>query len=130
MTHVLDIDLDTVPVRGMNAHDHWRNRANHSKLVRTAVAWLAKAHMPTPVFDNGPITISITLLAPDRRRRDPDGIAATAKPIIDALVDAGWFPDDSWHHVESVTYSTFPAADMAQQPGWVVAVAYADVKAA
>lgn len=125
MTHTIDFDLDTVPIRGQNAHDHWRNRQQHSKHVRTRVAWLAKAKMPAVPFDNGPVHVRFTLLAPDRRRRDPDGLATACKPVLDGLVDAGWMPDDSWHHVDAVTYSCFPAKDVAQEPGWVVHISQA-----
>jgi hypothetical protein len=31
----------------------------------------------------------------DRRRRDPHNYFATVKPIIDGLVDAGLWPDDT-----------------------------------
>lgn len=36
---------------------------------------------------------------PDRRRRDGDGAAPTLKVCLDALVDEGVIPDDSWIHV-------------------------------
>lgn len=33
------------------------------------------------------------------QRRDPHNMAATEKPIVDGLVDAGVWPDDDEHHV-------------------------------
>lgn len=36
---------------------------------------------------------------PDNRRRDGDGAAPTLKVILDALVDEGILPDDSWAEV-------------------------------
>jgi len=124
---ILDLTLDDVPLRTLNARDaHWSDRSKHSDLVRTTVAWKARTTKPRVRFDNGPVRIHITLLAPDRRRRDPDNLAAGCKPIIDGLVDGGWLPDDSWHHVDEVAYSCFPADDVAQPPGWVVHVTVVD----
>lgn len=119
MSVILNLTLTDVPIRTLNDHTHWRTRQQHAKQARTTVGWLAKAQKVT--FD-GPVNIRITLLAPDMRRRDPDGIAGAAKPIIDGLVDAGWIKDDGWRHVSQVAFSTFPASEVNQEPGWVVTV--------
>jgi Holliday junction resolvase RusA-like endonuclease len=38
------------------------------------------------------VSVTIEIAWPDRRRRDIDG---PVKPVLDALVDADWFEDDS-----------------------------------
>ena len=39
-----------------------------------------------------PVGVTLEISWPDRRRRDIDG---PVKPVLDALVDADWFDDDS-----------------------------------
>ena len=39
-----------------------------------------------------PVGVTLEIAWPDRRRRDIDG---PVKPVLDALVDADWFDDDS-----------------------------------
>ena len=39
-----------------------------------------------------PVSVTLEIAWPDRRRRDIDG---PVKPVLDALVDADWFDDDS-----------------------------------
>ena len=43
--------------------------------------------------------ISITWVAKDRRRRDPDNLFASMKPYIDGLVEVGLIEDDSAMHI-------------------------------
>ena len=43
--------------------------------------------------------ITITWVAKDKRRRDPDNLFASMKPYIDGLVEAGLIEDDSAMHV-------------------------------
>jgi Holliday junction resolvase RusA-like endonuclease len=43
--------------------------------------------------------ITITWVAKDKRRRDPDNLFAAMKPYIDGLVEAGLIEDDSAMHV-------------------------------
>lgn len=49
-----------------------------------------------------PITaasITYEFFFPDKRRRDPDNYAASAKMLQDGLVKAGILPDDNFDHV-------------------------------
>jgi len=63
-----------------------------------------------------PVTVAIAIAFPDKRRRDIDG---PVKPILDALVDAGWFDDDS--QVESLTVRKFqPWMEDEVDPGQVL----------
>jgi crossover junction endodeoxyribonuclease RusA len=44
----------------------------------------------------------------DRRRQDGDGAAPTLKVCLDALVQEGVLPDDSWVHVPHSGVTTHP----------------------
>lgn len=50
------------------------------------------------------------------RRRDPDNLVATMKPVVDALVDAGVVPDDTQEFVER-TWPVIMPAEPARQGG-------------
>jgi len=45
------------------------------------------------------VHITVTWIAKDKRRRDPDNLFAAMKPYIDGLVDAELIADDSAMHV-------------------------------
>lgn len=47
---------------------------------------------PSESLKDAAVCVTIQIAWPDKRRRDIDG---PVKPILDALVDAGWFDDDS-----------------------------------
>jgi hypothetical protein len=89
----------------MNDRHHWRVRARLARDWRLAAQVAARnahisgqfighvgyiAHLPMP-----PSVISIVLPVRDSRRRDPHNYFATVKPIVDGLVDAGLWPDDT-----------------------------------
>lgn len=52
--------------------------------------------------------IGFTWIEPDRRR-DIDNISAGKKYILDALVELGVLPDDSWKHVKGFLPESFEA---------------------
>lgn len=56
-----------------------------------------------PVKLSGELSVTFYLTAPDRRRRDIDGLL---KGPIDALQDAGFFEDDS--QIKKLTAEMFP----------------------
>lgn len=76
----------------MNREKHWAERA---RLVKT---WRHWAHIHARNTHQGqlaPAIVYVTLPVPDRRRRDPHNWSPTVKAIVDGLVDAGWWPDDT-----------------------------------
>lgn len=84
----------------MNGHGmHWATKADLVATWRRA-AWAAANN--TRMRDLGPCYITVTLPVPDRRRRDPHNFFATVKPIIDGLVDAKFWPDDTRQWVTTV----------------------------
>jgi crossover junction endodeoxyribonuclease RusA len=90
----------------MNDRHHWSVRARLARDWRLAAQVATRnahssgrfgsdqvgyfAHLPMP-----PSVISIVLPVRDSRRRDPHNYFATVKPIVDGLVDAGLWPDDT-----------------------------------
>ncbi len=93
----------TQPARlvSMNDRDHWRAKAKLTKAWRAAalraVDHLHPGASPSNLSGQrlGPSTVSIELPVRDRRRRDPHNYYPTVKAIVDGLVDAGVWPDDT-----------------------------------
>lgn len=86
----------------MNDRTHWRSKANATKLWRTAayaVALKPWGGWPPPWR---PCFVRVTFPVRDNRRRDADNPAPTVKAIVDGLVDAGVWPDDSPEWVETL----------------------------
>lgn len=96
---VFDLTYD-LPRPPLTMND-WRNahwRTKHDTKQR--LAWLTReALQRTPVPRLTRARITVTQYAPDRRRRDPDGLSAFRKDVLDAIVRAGVLPDDNRDHV-------------------------------
>lgn len=93
-TTAITFQRPTPKLLSMNDRHHWRRRSSDVKHWRTAAWAKALDHGPQP-----PAMVVITLDVPDARRRDPANYYATVKPIVDGLVDAGWWPDDTPEYV-------------------------------
>lgn len=65
-----------------------------------ASLWTIKAQRPRRI--DGPVSVYVRLVAPDRRRRDIGNHCD--KAVLDVLVKAGVLPDDSGRYVRRVTY--------------------------
>lgn len=77
----------------LNDRMHWGRRHSLSKAWRDAVYWWAHANaLPRnlPACE-----LRVTFPVTDRRRRDSDNPAPTVKAIVDGLVLAGCWPDDT-----------------------------------
>jgi hypothetical protein len=87
-----------------NDRPHWSRRARLTRIWRQATALHAhrtlgpgrknRAQPPSFVRVTFPVTVN--------RRRDSDGPAPTVKAIVDGLVDAGCWPDDTPNYVETL----------------------------
>lgn len=82
----------------LNDRTHWRARARQTKQWRSA-AWAAALASRPLGSALPPAIITVRLPVPDRAHRDPHNYAPTMKAIIDGLVDAGWWPDDTPEHI-------------------------------
>lgn len=83
----------TPALLSMNDRHHWRRRAADVKLWRRAAYFAARA------YDQPPSMVCVTLDVPTKAHRDPANYFATVKPIVDGLVDAKWWPDDTPEYV-------------------------------
>lgn len=92
------------PLMSMNARGHWRQRHRLTKAWRFAT-WAAAVQTlgPSPADRWRPPSIVAVVLPVSRgARRDPHNYFATVKPIVDGLVDAGVWPDDTPAFVRTV----------------------------
>jgi len=95
MTHHIPLPWPKPPL-SMNDRDHWAVKARKVREVRSIVAALI-TQARIPAMDTAEVTLHWRV--PDWKHRDVDNPTATLKPCIDALVDAGVLPRDSWRHV-------------------------------
>lgn len=78
----------------MNSRDHWARKAHQTRLWRQRAGWAAiQFHGRSEHFP--PCIVIVTLPVKGNRARDPHNYFATVKPIIDGLVDAGCWPNDT-----------------------------------
>ena len=96
--NVIRFEPPTV-LMSMNDRDHWRTKARKTALWRTA-AWATATKAKARSYP--PCTVHITFPVRDRRRRDPHNYYPTVKAVIDGLVDAGVWPDDTPEWVTTI----------------------------
>jgi crossover junction endodeoxyribonuclease RusA len=89
--------FENVPKIGRRATARYREWTNEA-------LWMIKAQKPQKFA--GEVSISIGLVAPDKRARDADN---TLKCCLDALVKGGVIKDDSNKYVRRVTVQWVPA---------------------
>jgi crossover junction endodeoxyribonuclease RusA len=97
----------------MNDRMHWGRKSKLTTLWRHA-AGNALIHSGVPFGYSPerdgiqvaehlpPCYVRVTFPVPDNRRRDADNPAPTVKAIVDGLVDAGLWPDDTPEWVETL----------------------------
>jgi hypothetical protein len=87
-----------------NDRPHWSRRARLTRIWRTRTYWavmqtLGNTHK---ACSQPPSFVRVTFPVTVNRRRDSDGPAPTVKAIVDGLVDAGCWPDDTPEWVETL----------------------------
>jgi len=86
------------PMLSPNKRPHWRKKHKHASLAKEeAMLRAIKAGRPMNPYEKSHITV--TFVAKDKRRRDPDNLIASMKPYIDGIVRAGVIKDDSVFNV-------------------------------
>jgi crossover junction endodeoxyribonuclease RusA len=76
----------------LNDRMHHMAKARAVREWRTAAHWAIKAAGIPPCAR---IWVELHYVPAQNRRRDPDNLVASFKPVVDALVDAGVIPDDT-----------------------------------
>jgi len=84
-----------------NSKSHWSNYASPKKAYDAIVSAFARQKLK-PV-ENYPVDIHCHWVVPNRRK-DPDGISAGAKFILDGLVKAGILRNDGFSEVCKITH--------------------------
>lgn len=88
------------PLMSLNDRTHWAARARTTKAWRRTAARAAWRIRPPRHQPRS--TVAVELPVRDRRRRDPHNYTPTLKAIVDGLVDAGLWPDDTPDHVHTL----------------------------
>jgi hypothetical protein len=84
-----------------NSRKHWGARRRDRLAVEADITALIigqLGYFTPPYFQKG--RIDYTVIVPDKRERDRDNFIARTKPITDALVRSGVFPNDSSRYVD------------------------------
>lgn len=84
----------------LNQRHHWAVRSQLTKRWRNTAAQAAW-QIPQP-RRQPPATVELVLPVADQRRRDPHNYSPTLKAVIDGLVDAGLWPDDTPEYVRTL----------------------------
>jgi hypothetical protein len=93
----------------MNSRLHWRPKAKMVAQIRESVGWHAKKqHIPPQEH----VTVRLCYAPGNQRTIDGPNLAATTKPAVDALQDAGIVPGDDARYVTEkpveLVYDTGP----------------------
>lgn len=90
----------TKALLNLNDRSHWAAKAKDVRRWRAATR-VAVYRAGLMNLSQDPAIVCITIDVPDKRRRDPANIWVQ-KPIVDALVDCCWWPDDTPEYVTVV----------------------------
>lgn len=98
---VLELGPPPEPPLSMNQANkmHWaerRRRTDPWKLLAWATA--VNAHLDQ-VINGEPCVVTVHIPFRTRHRRDPHNFAPVCKAVVDGLVKAGVWPDDTEHYV-------------------------------
>lgn len=87
-----------------NDRGHWTRRARLARAWRTAAQSAAYVELGLPKARRRQPACFVRVTFPVKvdRRRDSDGPAPTVKAIVDGLVDAGLWSDDTPEFVETL----------------------------
>lgn len=103
-SYVLTVPVARPPMTANQARSwHWSRQREAKRQAEMLVFASAKsACLPKNLC---PSHVSIIWFAPDKRRRDPDGLGPFQKACLDSLVHYGAFEDDSSEYILSTTTS-------------------------
>ena len=78
---------------------HWSNTAAIRAKAKEDAFYIAKAEMNGRTFAPGRLRVSITFIAPDKRRRDLDGCLSSMKPALDGVARALGLDDSQFRPI-------------------------------
>lgn len=79
-----------------NARIHWAAKSRITKKARNSAAWLAKGAGAGNLCVER-LNVSILFMAPDKRRRDTDGMISSVKAYLDGIADATGVDDSNFN---------------------------------
>lgn len=79
---------------------HWSVRRKRTEPWKITTFWLAKQAGLAQVVAGAPARVTVCLPVKGRRRRDNANFYPTVKAVVDGLVLAGVWPDDTPDYVE------------------------------
>lgn len=91
-----------VPLLNMNQRLHWTTQRARAREWRASACWAATGIARSPRWRRQPPCFVHIELPVRDRRRDPSNYAPTVKHIVDGLVDAGLWPDDTPEWVTTI----------------------------
>lgn len=91
---ILTFDWPRPPLNA-NQRLHWAQKSKLTRDIRNMTA-IRAFHMDAAER----ITVQLTWVVTDKRRRDSDNIYPTFKAMCDGLVDAGIVPDDTPEYMD------------------------------
>ena len=100
----VDLPWRTPPLRA-NDRRQWPARHRTFQQALTEARWAVRAANLRPIVG---ATVTLHYRPATRRTQDADGIAPTLKPVLDALVQEGVLPDDSWVCVPRTSQEIHP----------------------
>lgn len=99
------------PLLSLNDRIHWTKRRQREGLWQeSAWAYALKEYRGPKPCPKGKVRVTLPVRSM-KTRRDPHNFVATIKPIVDGLVHAGLWPDDTAEYVET-TEPTFWTSSM------------------
>lgn len=83
------------PVLSPNARTHWAKLSRAKKKARQDAATVCSGYRGEKP-SSGPVRVSLTFCAPDKRRRDLDNAIASMKAALDGVSDALGIDDNEF----------------------------------
>lgn len=100
---MITLDLGAPPTAPLSINQernlHWAARNRRLDPWKITTFWLAKEARLPAAIDGAPATITVVLPVRGHYRRDPANYYPTVKAIVDGLVLAGVWPDDTPEYV-------------------------------
>ena len=94
------------PPATSNQRGNWRADAARRKTALEQARWAIRGQQIAPI--EGIVEVTIHWRIPNAVTRDADGLALTGKCVLDAVVQEGVLPGDSWRTVRATTCRIHP----------------------